>query len=148
MHALISLIERFRRDRRGNIAVIFAIALLPMLSAIGCATDYSLAARMKAKMQSAADAAAVASISQNSTGYLAATQMTSNGPVTVAQTDATNMFNGNLASSGYANLKVTSTVTKTGSTLTSNVAFSADVPTVFMQVAGFSKLSISGNSTA
>jgi len=145
---LTALISRFRRDRKGNIAIIFAFALMPVLSAIGCATDYSLAARMKAKMQSAADAAAVASISQNSTGYLAATQMTSNGPVTVAQTDATNMFNGNLASSGYANLKVTSTVTKTGSTLTSNVAFSADVPTVFMQVAGFSKLSISGSSTA
>src|SRR5260370_333362 len=130
MHALLFLIRRFRRDQRGNIAVIFAIALLPMLSAIGCATDYSLAARMKAKMQSAADAAAVASISQNSTGYLAATQMTSNGSVSVAQTDATNMFNGNLASSGYTNLIVTSTVTKTGSTLTSNVQFSPHVPTV------------------
>jgi Flp pilus assembly protein TadG len=148
MHALLYLIESFRRDRRGNIAVIFAIVLLPTLSAIGCATDYSLAARMKAKMQSAADAAAVASISQNSTGYLAATQMTSNGSVSVAQTDATNIFNGNLTGSGYTNLNVTSTVTKTGSTLTSNVQFSADVPTVFMQVAGFPKLTISGNSTA
>jgi Flp pilus assembly protein TadG len=150
MHALLHLIERFRRDRRGNIAVIFAVALLPMLSAIGCATDYSLAARMKSKMQSAADAAAVASISQNSTGYVAATKMTSDGSVSVAETDATNIFNGNIPATGFTNssLKVNSTVTKTGSTLSSNVAFSADVPTVFMQVAGFSKLSISGSSTA
>ena len=116
MHALLFSIERFRRDRRGNVAVIFAIALLPVLSAIGCATDYSLAARMKAKMQSAADAAAVASISENSTGYLAATKMTSDGAVTVAQTDASNIFNGNVtgASSAYANLNVTPAVTKTG----------------------------------
>jgi Flp pilus assembly protein TadG len=150
MHALLFSIERFRRDRRGNVAVIFAIALLPVLSAIGCATDYSLAARMKAKMQSAADAAAVASISENSTGYLAATKMTSDGAVTVAQTDASNIFNGNVtgASSAYANLNVTPAVTKTGSTLTSNVQFSADVPTVFMQVAGFPKLTISGSSIA
>ena len=61
---LTELISQFRHDRRANIAVIFALALLPVISAIGCATDYSLASRMKAKMQSAADAAAVASISE------------------------------------------------------------------------------------
>ena len=61
---LTALIPRFRHDRRANVAIIFAFALLPVLSAIGCATDYSLAMRMKAQMQSAADAAAVASISR------------------------------------------------------------------------------------
>jgi Flp pilus assembly protein TadG len=147
---LTALISRFRRDRRGNIAVIFAFALLPVLSAIGCATDYSLAARMKAKMQSAADAAAVASISENSTGYLAATKMTSDGAVTVAQTDASNIFNGNVPTTGYtvSSLNVTPTVTKTGSTLTSLVTFSAQVPTVFMNVVGFPAMTITGSSTA
>ena len=33
-------IGRFRRDQRGNIAVIFAIACVPLISAIGCAIDY------------------------------------------------------------------------------------------------------------
>ena len=59
MRNLFSLIGRFRKDRRGNIAVVFAIALLPILSAIGCAVDYSLATRMRAKLQAAADAASV-----------------------------------------------------------------------------------------
>ena len=34
MRNLFSLIGRFRRDRRGNIAVIFTIALLPILTAM------------------------------------------------------------------------------------------------------------------
>jgi Flp pilus assembly protein TadG len=149
---LTALISRFGRDRRGNIAIIFAFALLPVLSAIGCATDYSLASRMKAKMQSAADAAAVASISENSAGYIAATKMTSDGSVSVGVTDAQNIFNGNIPASGngYTGnpLKTAPTVIKTGSKLTSVVTFTAQVPTVFMNVAGFSSLTISGSSTA
>jgi Flp pilus assembly protein TadG len=148
---LTSLIRRFRSDSSGNVAVIFVIALLPILAAIGCAVDYSLATRMKAKLQSAADAASVASISQKSAGYLAATTMTGDGTISAGVTEATNIFNGNMSGiTGYTNLAVTPTVTKTGIKLTSNVQFSADVPVVFMQVLGYQKLTVSGisNSTA
>jgi Flp pilus assembly protein TadG len=104
-----------------------------VLSAIGCATDYWLASRMKAKMQSAADAAAVASISENSAGYIAATKMTSDGSVSVGVTDATNIFRGNVPAvgNGYTGdpLKTLPTVIKTGSNLTSVVTFTAKVPT-------------------
>jgi Flp pilus assembly protein TadG len=150
MRSLSGLMNRFRRDQRGNIAVIFGIACVPLISAIGCAIDYSEAMRIKAKMQSAADAAAVASISQNSTGWLAASAMTSNGPVTVAQTDATGIFNGNVPtpSTLFNNKVVTATVMKTGPTLTSTVSFSATVPTTFMNVVGFSSVVIAGSSSA
>ena len=40
------LLSRFRRDRSGNIAVIFAIAVLPVLYAVGCAVDYSRATQL------------------------------------------------------------------------------------------------------
>src|ERR1700761_278819 len=93
---LTALLGRFRSNSSGNIAVIFAIALVPILTAIGAATDYSAANRIKAKMQSAADAAAVASISKNSAGYLAAAAMTGNGSVGAGVTDANNIFNGNV----------------------------------------------------
>jgi len=56
-----ALISRFRRDTSANIAVIFAIATIPILTAVGCATDYSMAARMKTKLQSAADTASLRS---------------------------------------------------------------------------------------
>jgi Flp pilus assembly protein TadG len=147
---LTALLRRFRSNSSGNIAVIFAIALLPILTAIGAATDYSMATRMKAKMQSAADAASVASISKNSAGYLAASTMTGNGAVSAGLTDAQNIFNGNLnAVTGYGNLSLTgSSVTKTGIVLNSVVNFSATVPVVFMKVLGYQNLTITGVSKA
>jgi Flp pilus assembly protein TadG len=153
MRSFSSLMNRFRKDQRGNIAVIFAIATIPLISAIGAAIDYSEATRAKAKLQSAADAAAVASISQQSNGWLAASSMTSDGEVTVAETDATNIFNGNIAgeNSTLFNLiakNTKATVTKTGPTLTATVAFSANVPTTFMKVVGFSQITVTGSSSA
>jgi Flp pilus assembly protein TadG len=149
MRNLSRLIGRFGGDRRGNIAVIFAIACVPIISAVGCAVDYSMAARMKAKLQSAADAASVASISQKSPGYVAAAAMTSNGPVPAGVTDANNIFNGTMSTiTGYSNLSVTSTVTKTGIKLASNVQFSARVPTTFMNVVGWSSMTVTGSSTS
>ena len=37
MRKFLSLIGGFRGDQRGNVAVIFVLALLPLLSAVGCA---------------------------------------------------------------------------------------------------------------
>jgi Flp pilus assembly protein TadG len=144
-----ALVSRFHNDSRGNIAVIFTIALLPIVAAVGCAVDYSLATRMKAKLQSAADAASVASISQKSPGYVAAAQMTGDGMVAAGVTDANNVFNGNMSAvTGFSNLVLTSTVTKTGIKLASNVQFSANVPVVFMTVLGYQTLTVTGYSKA
>lgn len=149
MRNILRLIGRFRGDQRGNIAVIFAIACVPLISAIGCAIDYSFATRMKAKLQSAADAASVASISQNSAGYLAAAAMTTDGSVSAAVTDANGIFDGNMSTiTGYTNLSRTSTVTKAGIKLTSNVQFSADVPVTFMKILGYQVLTVTGNSSS
>ena len=150
MRSFLSLMNRFRRDQRGNLAVIFAVATVPLISAIGVAIDYSEATRIKAKLQSAADAAAVAAISQQSSGWLAASLMTSDGHVPIAETDATNIFNGNInaSTSLFNNKIVTPTVLKTGPNLTSTVTFSADVPVTFMKVWGQQKLTVSGSSAA
>jgi Flp pilus assembly protein TadG len=149
MRALNRLFGRFFRDRRGNISMIFGLTLVPLVVAVGTGVDYSLAARMKAKLQSAADAAAVGSISDNSPGYLAATQMTSDGTVTAGQTDADNVFNGIMATvTGYSGLSESSTVTKTGANLKSVVTFSAQVPTTFMKIAGFTNITVNGTSSA
>src|SRR3954464_7516329 len=96
MRNVLCLTDRFRSDQRGNIAVIFALACIPLISAIGCAVDYSMATRMKAKLQSAADAASIAALSQKSPGYLAASVITGNGTVDAGVTDATNVFNANM----------------------------------------------------
>ena len=130
--------------------MIFALSLVPLISAIGCAVDYSLASRMRTKLQSAADGAAVAAISQKSPGFVAASAMSGNGSVTAGVTDANKVFDGNMnqVTSGLNNLSRTSTVTKTGIKLVSLVSFSADVPTTFMKVVGFQKLTVTGSSSA
>jgi Flp pilus assembly protein TadG len=149
MHALFRELNRFRRDKSGNVVVIFVIALIPLLAAIGCAVDYTQAARIRSKLQSAADAASVASISQRSPGYIAAAAMTGNGTIAAGVADANNVFSGNMSGvTGYTNLVPTSTVTKTGIKLDSNVQFSADVPVVFMKVLGWQKLTVTGRSAA
>ena len=138
---------RFRRDECANISVMFALALLPILTAIGCAIDYTEAVRLRIKLQSAADAASVASISQQSLGYNAALQMTADGTVTAGVDDAIAIFKGNAASfPGYSNLSLNAQVTKTGVKLASTVTFSADLPTTFMGVVGYRNLTVTGNS--
>ncbi len=112
------LLKSFVRDKRGNIAVIFAIASIPLLAAVGCAVDYSLATRLKAKLQSAADAASVGALAVGSPAYVAAGQMGSTGPVPAGVTDASNIFNANINGlTGFTGLQVTPTVTKTNTNL-------------------------------
>jgi Flp pilus assembly protein TadG len=153
MRSFSSLLNRFRKDRRGNIAVIFGIACIPLISAIGCAVDYSEATRIKAKLQSAADAAAVASISQQSQGWLTASTMTGSGEVTTAEQNAMNIFNGNISTVPTALYTLNAILTKavvmkTGPTLTATVNFNATVPVTFMKVWGWSNLTVSGSSSA
>src|SRR3981189_3337293 len=102
MGNFLRLIGRFRSDQRGNVAVIFVMALLPLLSALGCAIDYTRATQLKSKLQAAADAATVGSIAKLSPAYVAAGSMTVDGPIPVGVTDVTNIFNGNM--SGVAGL--------------------------------------------
>lgn len=70
MRARLREIGRFRRDRSGNIAVIFTLALLPILSSIGCAVDYTRATQLKSKLQAAVDAASVGSVAKKSPAYM------------------------------------------------------------------------------
>jgi len=149
MSALFSYLGRFRRDQRGNIAVIFAIACVPVLAAVGCAVDYAATMRIKAKLQGAADAASVGAIAQGSPAYVAAGQMGSTGPVTAGNTDATNIFNANITGvTGFNNLQVTPSVNKTNTSLTSQVSFSADVPTTFVPLLGIKKMTVTGSSSS
>ncbi|MGH6779869.1 MAG: TadE/TadG family type IV pilus assembly protein, partial [Bradyrhizobium sp.] len=147
MRALLRCLRRLGRDQRGNVAVIFAIAAIPLLAAVGCAVDYSTATRIKAQLQSAADAASVGSLAVGSPAYVAAGQMGSTGPVPDGVTDATNIFDANINGlTGFTNLQVTPTVTKTNTDLTSDVTFTAQVPTTFVKLIGYPTLTVSGSS--
>ena len=149
MRTLFGTLSRFRRNEAGNIAVIFALAAIPIISAMGCAVDYSRATQLRSKLQSAIDAASVGSVAKSSPGFIAAGSMTSDGPIPVGVTDATNIFNANMSGvPGYTLNSMTPVMTKTGSVITSTAQFSATVPMVFLGVIGKTSVTVTGTSTA
>lgn len=50
----------FARDRRGNVAIVFALCLVPILAFIGAGIDMANAQRMRAQLQDATDSAVLA----------------------------------------------------------------------------------------
>lgn len=143
------IIRRFVHDRRGNIAVIFALCCVPLITVVGCAVDYSRATQIRSKLQGAADAASVGAVAKSSPAFAAAGTMTSDGPISVGVTDAQNIFDANRANlTGYTLKNITPTVVKSGSTVKSTVSFSAELNTMFLGVIGKTALTVSGTSTA
>jgi Flp pilus assembly protein TadG len=145
-------IAKFRSNKRGNVAVITALCALPLVAAVGCVIDYTTATLVKTKLQAAADAAALATVSVNSSVVATAKTMSGNGTVSGGSTFATNFFNANLSSApqnvGYTNLTPSATVSLSGTKVTASVSFTAKVPTYFMGVMGYSNVSVNGSSTA
>src|ERR1700675_4692480 len=148
----LSLIAQFRSNKRGNVAVISALCCLPLIAAVGCVINYTRASLVKTKLQAAAGAAALATVSVNSSVVTTAKAMSSGGTVSGGSTFATNFFNANLngspANVGYTNLTPSATVSVSGTKMTATVSYTAKVPTYFMGVMGFSSTNISGSSTA
>ncbi|MFH6782529.1 MULTISPECIES: pilus assembly protein [Methylobacterium] len=56
------LCVRFRRDRSGSVAVIMALAMIPVTFLVGAGVDYARSAGIQAKLQTATDAAVLAVI--------------------------------------------------------------------------------------
>ncbi|MBR9824468.1 MAG: VWA domain-containing protein [Alphaproteobacteria bacterium] len=57
---MFGLFKRFSRDRRGNVAIIFALSLLPLAVLTGGVVDYSSAMSARTRLAQALDAAALA----------------------------------------------------------------------------------------
>jgi Flp pilus assembly protein TadG len=53
---------RFARDRKANVAVIFALVIIPIIFLLGMSLDYTQALRKKEQLDAAADAAAIAAV--------------------------------------------------------------------------------------
>lgn len=132
------LLSSFASDLRGNIAVIFALALLPILSFVGAAIDYSMAARAKVKLTSALDTAVLVATAKTEITKSAST----------AQSDALNTFTGQLAALGMSSTSVTINVIDSVTTRTASGTATATVTTSFMGIFGYNTLGISASSTA
>jgi Flp pilus assembly protein TadG len=144
------LIARFRRNKRGNVAIIVGAAAIPFVAAVGCVIDYTMATTVKTKLQASADAATLAAVSVNSTVVANAKAMGSgNGAVTGGSTYLQNIFNANAPTSPAASFTPSApSVTKSGMVVTATLSYSAQVPTAFLNVIGFSNITVSGSSTS
>src|SRR3990167_3058686 len=63
--AEMSVLERFRRSERGNVATMFALALVPVFGVVGAAIDYARVSEVKAQLADALDAGVLAVGSQS-----------------------------------------------------------------------------------
>ena len=126
----LALLTRLRQDRKGVVAIIFGLSLLPAVFATGMAMDYGMAMRAKTSLQAATDAAALAG----------ATLL---GASTDARTTlATNVFNSNLPS--FMNGKATATVQSTLDNVAVAGHFTLD--TSFMRLAGVNNFDLAANA--
>jgi Flp pilus assembly protein TadG len=134
---LFSLLREFASERRGNVAIIFAFALIPIIGFVGAAIDYSRGNVVKVEMQSALDS--VGLMLYKTAPTLSVDQLQS-----AAQSYFSAVFAGRY---GANNIKVSATYSTTGG---SNVVVnaSADVPTTFMGIFGFKEMTVSSSTTA
>jgi hypothetical protein len=147
--AAFTLLHRYLRDRRAAVAPMFALAIIPMVGAIGAAVDYSRAAAMRTRLIAAADSASVGSLSKNSAAMAAAGTMSADGPISAGATDAVKIFNAQLAGqTGFTLTSATATVARANGYVTSKVAFTATIPTSFMGLFGVNTITIGGSSSA
>ena len=136
--------KRFAGANQGNIAVIFAIALVPILSFMGAAIDYSRANSARSSMQSALDSTALmlskdltdgrispSDIEAKAKSYFAALYTNRDSTVVSDDIHATYLPRDN--TTGISNIVVTG---------------SGSVTADFMKIAGFPQLGFNTGATA
>jgi Flp pilus assembly protein TadG len=141
--AVIGRALRFRRDTTGNIAVSFAIALLPILGFVGAAIDYTIMNKQRTRIQAALDEAILAgSIAGKQTLDAGAGQ---SAAIAAANAAAANFFSGNTAG---ITAGVSINYTMSGLNLSGTGSASGTVPTTFLKVMGDTALSFTVASQA
>jgi len=108
-----SLFAKFHSDCAGAIAPIFALGMLPVMTAVGAAVDYSSANKIRSSMQVALDSAMLAGAKDGSSNW---SQI------------ALNVFTANVAKQAAAGISFTTSFSQSGGSVYQG-AVSASVPT-------------------
>ncbi|MET4793139.1 Flp pilus assembly protein TadG [Bradyrhizobium japonicum] len=134
------VVLRFARDRKANIAVIFALTMVPIVFLLGMTLDYTQAVRKREQLNAAADAAAIAAVR----------------PAMLTQTD-TNVVKATASAvfAAKANLPgltatptPTITVTDSGLARSITVSYTAQSVNNFPSVLGKQTWQVAGSATA
>src|ERR1044072_9245657 len=128
-------LRNFIQDRRGAVAPIFALSIIPVIGLVGMAVDYSRANSIKAALQASLDATALA--------------MARLAPTVTAdqlQEKTSAYFTAQFTRPEAKNVTVTTAYTTTdGSTLT--ITAKGSVDTTFTRIWGYSSLGVGSSST-
>ncbi len=129
-------VSQFRDDRRGNVAVIFAVALVPLVAAIGVVVDYARLTMANSEMQDALDATALYISRDGNVRTMTQARM---------QSIANGVFAANFTDANAKNEAITPVYTASGPTV--KVTGTAIVPMTFMSIFGQNDAPISATST-
>ena len=133
--------RRFLGANQGNIAVIFAIAAVPVISFVGAAIDYTRANSARSSMQAALDSTALMLSKDLAEGLITAGQVNAKGAVYFA-----GLYNNPDAKATATASAVYTANSSIGSQIV--VTGSGSITTDFMKVAGFPNIAFSSSSTA
>jgi Flp pilus assembly protein TadG len=133
-------LRRFADARGGNVAVIFAIALVPILTFLGAAIDYSRANMARSSMQAALDSAALMVSKDLSMGIINTSQIS---------TTAQSYFNALFTNRETTGITITATYTAANSSTGSTIQLNGSgmITTDFMKIAGFPTMDFNTSST-
>jgi Flp pilus assembly protein TadG len=134
-------LRRLGRDRKGNVAIIFAFSLMPIALLTGMGVDYTVATQKKAMLDAAADAAALSAVTPAMMAQ----------PASASTTMATNMFNSQaatVAGVNYGSKNLTVNVVDNGLKRTVTVSYTASSQNAFAGVLGQAAWSLAGSSQA
>ena len=134
--AMRKLLARFAVSNRGNVAIIFAIASIPVIAAMGVAVDYTRAAQTNSAMQDALDAASLALSRRSDLSTMTPAQIQKFGE---------DYFNANFHNSELKDLTLHASYTPTGPSVT--ISASANLPTDFMGIIGTNVVPLGRSST-
>jgi Flp pilus assembly protein TadG len=127
--------SRFIAEQRANVAPIFALAIIPILGLVGMAVDYTRGNSMKAAVQAALDATALAMA--RTAPSLTAEQL---------QQQSNDIFFAQFNRADARNVVVTAAYSTTnGSQL--RITASGSIDTTFTRVMGVNQLSVGSSST-
>ena len=134
------VVLRFARDRKANIAVIFALTMVPIIFLLGMTLDYTQAVRKREQLDAAADAAAIAAVRP---------AMLTQSDKTVVQATAAAVFAAKANLPGLSSVPTpTVTVTDSGLARTITVSYTAKSVNNFPSVLGKQTWDVAGSATA
>ncbi|MDA9424760.1 MULTISPECIES: TadE/TadG family type IV pilus assembly protein [Bradyrhizobium] len=130
----------FARDRKANVAVIFALTMVPIIFLLGMTLDYTLALRKREQLNAAADAAAIAAVRP---------AMLTQTDKAVVEATAAAVFAAKANLPGLAAVPTpTITVTDSGLARSITVSYTAQSVNNFPGVLGKQTWQVAGSATA